>query len=142
MDKLCNCKSNFLEFTINACKMNPSRLVREDISDLVQNIKKGLNQACNCHSQEEPKPECDHIVGKIDFSEDHLYEMSWTELKEFFLERDITWHLTDMENIRLKWMGSIASDFVPFDHCHLCGEKIDLQAVIESTKKLNLKKDE
>lgn len=90
----------------------------------------------------EPKPECDHIVGKIDFSEDHLYEMSWTELKEFFLERDITWHLTDMENIRLKWMGSIASDFVPFDHCHLCGEKIDLQAVIESTKKLNLKKDE
>lgn len=63
MDKLCNCKSNFLEFTINACKMNPSRLVRENIADLVQNIKRTLNKACNCHSKEEPRPECDHIVG-------------------------------------------------------------------------------
>lgn len=135
---LCKCKQeNFLKLTEEAVLLSMSI---SHYHQMMNEARAAIDaEPCTCQEKkEEPKPECDHIVGKINFSEDHLYEQSWSELKEFFIERAIKWHLVDMNNIRLIWQGQISSDFVPFDYCHLCGEKIDLQAVIESTKKLNL----
>lgn len=80
---------------------------------------------CNKKYVEEPKPECDHIVGVTGWVDSYCYDGDKVKLSELLKNDTMTRNLYDLEDIKERFY---------FCHKKGCGQAIDWE---EIEKKLN-----